>query len=353
MAVSRVAPQSPGCFVYVANAGDGEIAVLAVRSAESEPQRVQSVPITEAGRKGGMSTPMALSPDRSRLYVAQRLPPLPLTTFAVDRRSGRLTPAGTARLPGSTPYVLTDRTGRVLVSLANPGATLAVSAIGRDGRVASHAHQVLHIGHKLHCIAVDAGNANVYVSSTDDGVIHHFAFDAGAGMLAPADPPAVELGNGGDPRHMAFSPDGRFLHVTTEAGGRVASFAIDPASGRLHEIADVAMMPDGFSARPMTADIHLTPDGRFLYASERVLDTIVAYRVDAETGRLSLIEAVPTEAAPRAFAIAPDGAFMLVAGQKSGRLAAYAIDGATGRLTPGASIAIGAEPNWIEFVERG
>lgn len=340
-----------GFAVYVSNAGTSEVVVLRMTSADVAPTVVQTVSVPGGGGGRGLSSPMAVSPDRRFLYVALRMPPLPIACFAISGDDGRLTPVGIARLPGSTPYVATDRTGRFLFSAANPGATVAVSAIGADGLVAERAHQVIHIGHKLHCIAVDAANAHVYVSSTDDGTIHQFRFDAAAGTLAPGDPPAVTLNNGGDPRHMVFSPDGRFLYVTTEAGGRVASFAVDAASGRLSERPDTAMMPDDFAGRPLTADIHLTPDGRFLYASERVLNTIVAYGVDREDGALTPIGSQPVDPRPRAFAIAPDGTFLLAAGLDTGRITTYAIDGETGRLTRGADFAVGDLPNWIEFVD--
>lgn len=339
--------------VYVSNSGNGTVMVLKMSSAIDEPHCVQTIPIAEGDICGGMSTPMTVSPDRRRLYAAVRTAPLPITSFAIDHSDGILMPLGTARLPASTPYVVTDRTGRFLFSAANIGATLAVSAIDGEGRIERYAHQVLHIGHKLHCIVVDAKNAHVYVSSTDDGTIHQFDFDAATGHLAPGDPPSVALKAGGDPRHMVFSPDGRFLYVTTEAGGRVACFAVDLPSGRLTEQTDVAMMPGDFTGRPMTADIHLTRDGRFLYASERALNTIVAYQVDQASGALSRIETIANNGKPRAFAIAPDDSFMLVAGQDTGSITAYAIDRTTGKLTGGVQFEVGPQPNWIEFVEPG
>ena len=337
--------------VYVSNSGDGSITTVGMTSASEEPVFLQSIPIAKGNVSGGLSTPMTVSPSRRHLYAAVRTAPLPITSFAIDACDGTLKLLGTARLPASTPYVVTDKTGRFLFSAANIGATVAVSAIDGEGRIARLAHQVIHIGHKLHCIAVDAANAHVYVSSTDDGIICQFEFDAASGRLAPGDPPFIALNAGGDPRHMVFSPDGHFLYVTTEAGGRVACFAVEPGSGRLTEQPDAAMMPSDFSGRPMTADIHLTSDGRFLYASERVLNTIVAYRVDQSSGALSLIEAVVTDGKPRAFAIAPDNSFMLVAGQDTGTMSAYEIDQETGKLTKGTQFYAGPQPNWIEFVE--
>jgi 6-phosphogluconolactonase len=339
-----------GCFVYVSNAGEGKILAFRISSPDAEPEFIQEIQIAD-GPSVDTSTPMALSPDRRFLYAVVRTRPLPVAAFLVDRKVGRLTPLGRARLPASAPYVVTDRTGRFLFSAGNPGAIVALSAIGSDGRMERYARQVVHIGYKVHCVAVHESNRFVYVSSTEDGQIFQFAFDAGLGRLAPLDPPFVQLAGKGDPRHMVFSPDGRFLYVTTEAGGKVACFAVDPVSGRLTEKSSIGMMPASFARKSDAADIHLTPDGRFLYATERVLNTIVGYRVDGSTGGLSLIEAIPTEAVPRAFAIAPDGSFLLVAGLESGRMTAYSIDRQSGRLAAGASIAVGPAPNWIEFVE--
>ena len=346
-------PSDPhaGVFVYVSTSGDAAITVFRMKSATAEPEMLQKSPIASlANAGGGLSTPMAVSPDGRHLHVAIRKPPLPIASFAIDAESGRLTPLGMARIPASTPFLATDRTGRFLFSSANPGATLAVNAIDADGRVEARARQVLHIGHKLHCIVVDAGNRNLYVSSTDDEVIFQFRFDAEAGTLRPNDPPFVKLSGRQDPRHMALSPDGRFLCATTEAGGRVVCFAVDGSSGRLTEKSSIGMMPDDFSAGPLTADIHVTPDGRFLYATERRLHTIVAYRVDPASGALSLIEATTTEKIPRAFAIAPDGSFLVVLGEDTGKMVAYAIDRDTGKLVKGVELALGQKPNWIEFV---
>jgi len=339
--------------VYVSTAGDGTITALSMVSANDEPRRLQTIPIADGNSSDSVSTPMAVSPDRRRLYAAVRNAPLPITSFAIDPADGSLSALGTARLPASTPYVTTDRSGRFLFSVANIGATLAVSAIDKEGRIERYARQVLHIGHKLHCIAVDAKNAHVYVSSTDDGAIHQFDFDPADGGLVPCDPATVTLNAGGDPRHMVFSPNGRFLYVTTEAGGRIACFGIEAASGRLTEQPDIGMMPGDFTGRPLTADIHITRDGRFLYASERVLNTIVAYEVDQSTGALSRIETVDIEGIPRAFSIAPDDSFMLIAEQDTGNISAYAIDHDTGKLTKGVQFEIGPQPNWIEFVALG
>jgi 6-phosphogluconolactonase len=350
MSATSADPGERKFSVYVSNAGDGTITTLDMNSAFDEPRHVQSIPVAEGNISGGVSVPMTISPDRRHLHAAVRIAPLPITSFAIDPVDGTLAPLGSGCLPGTTPYVVTDQNGRFLFSAANIGATLAVSAIDGEDRIERYARQVLHIGHKVHCITVDAKNTHVYVSSTDEGTIYQFDFDAATGDLVPSNPATVTLNGGGDPRHMVFSPDGRFLYVTTEDGGRVACFSVDPVSGNLTELPDVAMMPDDYVGGSSTADIHLTKNGRFLYASERVLNRIVAYRADQDSGALSFIEAVVNNGKPRSFAIAPDDTFMLAAAHDTGVISAYAIDAETGKLTKGVQFETGPQPSWIELI---
>ena len=102
---------------------------------------------------------------------------------------------------------------------------------------------------------------------------------------------------------------------------------------------------------PWAADLHLTPDGKFLYASERRSSTLATYKVDAASGRLELIGHVPTEKTPRGFAIDPSGRYLVAAGQDSNGVTVYAIDAASGALSQRARLPLGKNPNWVEIVE--
>ncbi|MCY1562626.1 6-phosphogluconolactonase [compost metagenome] len=111
------------------------------------------------------------------------------------------------------------------------------------------------------------------------------------------------------------------------------------------------MLPAGFTGKPWAADLHLTPDGRFLYASERTSSTLSAFRVDASTGQLKPLGQTPTEKTPRGFAIDSSGRYLIAAGQESHSVALYAIDPATGALGKPSRISVGKNPNWIEIVD--
>ena len=102
--------------------------------------------------------------------------------------------------------------------------------------------------------------------------------------------------------------------------------------------------------KPWAADLHLTPDGRFLYVSERTSSTIRAFKVDAGSGRLTPLGSVPTEKQPRGFAIDQSGRLLAAVGELSNAMSVYAIDGESGALKFLQSYPAGKQPNWVEFV---
>jgi 6-phosphogluconolactonase len=112
-------------------------------------------------------------------------------------------------------------------------------------------------------------------------------------------------------------------------------------------------MPPGVVGKPWAADIHFTPDGRFLYTSERRSSTLAAFAVDPKGGWLTLVGRAETETEPRGFAIDPSGRWLLAVGQASHRLRVHAIDGKTGALSPHAEMEMGRNPNWVEIVALG
>ncbi len=110
-------------------------------------------------------------------------------------------------------------------------------------------------------------------------------------------------------------------------------------------------MPAGFAGKPWAADLHLTPDGRHLYASERTSSTISAFRVDAAAGLLQPLGQTPTEKTPRGFAIDSAGQFLISVGQDSHSLSVHPIDKASGALGAPKRLPVGKNPNWVEIVD--
>jgi 6-phosphogluconolactonase len=156
---------------------------------------------------------------------------------------------------------------------------------------------------------------------------------------------------GRGPRHLVFSPNNKFVYLLNELDATVYVFPYNAAKGTMgKEIQTISAMPKGSSVKPWAADIHMTPNGKFLYASERTSSTLAGYAVDPAKGTLTLIDSFPTEKQPRAFAIDPTGKYLFAVGEVSHSLTTYSIDQKAGALTKLKEMPIGKKPNWIEIV---
>jgi 6-phosphogluconolactonase len=353
----------PTAVVYVGAAGSNAVTVLALDGAAGRVTPMQTARF-EGVDQVGPSTPLAISPDRRFLFAGVRAEPYQVVTFAIDPKTGGLTQIGLGPLPDSMAYLATDQSGRFLFGASYGGSLIAVSPIGPDGLVGA-ALQSLGTGPNAHAIVPAPDNRFVLATNLGSDEIRVFRFDAASGALTPSQPPAVKTGMRSGPRHLAFHPNAPLVFLLGELDAVVRSFAYDAAEGRLIEISGVSAMPAGAPReapreapgeaplKPWGADIHLTPDGRFLYVSERTTSSLMGFSIDLSSGSVSLIEATPTEKQPRGFAIDPTGRFLAAVGELSDSLTLYAIDQKSGRLTPLHSLAVGSRPNWVAFFRLG
>ena len=353
----------PSRYVYVSNAEDGAISGYAMDLASGDLTPIGSF------AAGANVMPMAVSPDNRHLYAAIRSAPLSVATFAIDPGSGRLGRVATAPLPDSMCSIATDATGRFLLSASYGGSVAAVSPIGADGAITAPAHQVVTTGKHAHAIRPDRTNRWVLVPTLGGDHINQYRFDAVAGRLTPATPPTVAAKAGDGPRHLVISPDNRFVYVLCELTGIVIQFALDDDAGTLTARtrtasvpADAGLVPGGPRAPGTStvsdevpcvwaADLQITPDGRFLYATERTTSKIALFTVAAGTGAITYIGNFATETQPRGIGISPDGRFLVASGEKSDRIIVFAIDRSTGNLTTVGRYPTGKGANWVEFVD--
>ena len=340
-------------FVYVGNADSQDISVLELKP-NGDITPVETVAVPGPTKPGG-SLPLAISPEKHRLYAALRNEPYTVVTFDIDPKTGRLKLVGPGPLADSMAYITIDRTGRFLLGASYGGNKVTVNAIGPDGVVAP-AQEVVDTLPNAHAIIFDPTNRYVLHTSLGGDVVYQQKFEARTGKLSPNDPPTVSVKAKGGPRHLIFSPDKKFVYLLNELDAAIYVFPWDAATGTLGRETQVASaLPkdaDGkaLEIKPWAADIHLTPDGKYLYASERTSSTLAAFRVDAKTGALTGIGSFATEKQPRGFAIDPTGRYLLAVGQMSNSMTSYAIDKKTGVLSKLKQIPMGRNPNWVEIV---
>jgi 6-phosphogluconolactonase len=335
-------------FVYVGNADSQDITILELKS--SGELIAVGTAVVPGPAKPGSSMPLAVSPDKKRLYAGLRNEPYSAVTFAIDAKTGRLAPAGSGPLADSMAYIATDRSGKFLLSASYGGNKVSVNPIGPDGIVQA-ALQIIETQPNAHCILTDPTNHYVLHTSLGGDLVYQEKFDARTGKLTPNDPPSVSVKAKAGARHLVFSPNGKFVYLVDELDASIYVFPWDAKTGTLKkEVQVTTSLPKGFEGKPWAADIHLTPDGKFLYASERTTSTLAAFSVDPRTGLLTPIDSYPTEKQPRAFNVDPTGHYLLSVGQLSNSMTSYTIDKATGKLTKLKEYPVGKNPNWVEIV---
>ncbi|MGB8187451.1 MAG: beta-propeller fold lactonase family protein [Pseudolabrys sp.] len=357
-------------FVYVSNAQDGNIDTY---NMDMSTGALTPVGKTEAAK---LVMPMTLSPNKKYLYAVIRSQPTRVLTYAIDPASGALTQKASAPLPDSMPYVSTDHTGRFLFTASYGGDKLAVSPIGENGLVEAEAIQVIPTGRNAHSIMPDRSNNFVYAATLGANQVLQFTFDSKTGKLTANEPPAVSPEAGHGPRHLAFSPDNKYLYVLNELSGHVTQYTIDPSKGTLTLVDSISSVPAeaglawgapqapvGAAPAPASvaakdekpkvwaADIQITPDGKFLYSTERTTNKIALFTVAPGTGKLTYVTNFATEAQPRGIRIDPTGQYLVASGEKSDRVSVYKIDKGTGRLGEPNRYPVGNGANWVEIVD--
>lgn len=334
-------------FAYVGNADSTDISVFEM-AADGTMRPVQTIAVPGID-KPGASTPLAITPDKRVLIAGIRSQPFVAVSFAIDAATGTLSVLGSGPLADSMANIALDRSGKVLLSASYGGNKVALNPLLATGVVAEP-RQVIPTGLNAHAFLTSPDNRFAFATNLGSDQVLRFAFDAATGTLTATDAPAAKTPEKAGPRHFVFSPNGQFVYLLHELNGDVAAYGYAADSGAWTEIQRTTALPQGFAGKAWAADIHVTPDGRFLYASERTSSTITAYRIDAAGGRLATIGSVPTETQPRGFAIDPTGRYLAAVGETSHRLTVHAIDQASGALTALNSYPTGKKPNWVEFL---
>jgi 6-phosphogluconolactonase len=349
-AIAMTSAARAATYMYVGNAGSNEIVTLTLDPKTGELKEIDRFAVPGITKAGG-SIPMAVSPNKKILYAGFRGEPLVAATFAIDPKTGKLKHLGNGTLAHSMAYISTDHTGKWLLGASYPGHMVTVNPIGADGLVQAPKQSIQNLPNS-HSILVDKSNRHVMAASLGADVVNQFAFDAKTGDLKPNDPPSMKSAEKSGPRHFRFSKNEKFVYLLHELNATLAVFAYDAKKGLLTKQLQVisALPKEGAADKVWAADVHLTPDGKYLYASERGTSTIQQYQVDAKTGMLTANGSAPTEKQPRAFEIDPTGKYLYAVGELSDGMTSYSIDAKTGALTKLKQYPMGKNPNWIEIV---
>ena len=297
-----------------------------------------------------------------------------VSAFAINRSDGALSPMNTVASGGAGPtYISIHPGGRHLLVANYFGGSVAVLPILADGRLgessdvkvdagtvgprrATHAPpgSFAFSGHdRTHAHMIQADPSGRFVLHVDLGLdkILVWKFDADRGALTPNDPPDIALPPGDGPRHFAFHHNGRWLYSIQEEGSTIVRFDYDAASGHLQERQTISTLPPGFAGSNFCSGILVSADGRFVYAGNRLHDSIGIFAVGAG-GQLSFVGEEWTRGNyPRSFSFDPSNRFLYCCNQRADAVTVFRVDRGSGGLSFTGHYAAVGNPSHIVFVD--
>ncbi|RMV70609.1 hypothetical protein ALP05_05603 [Pseudomonas caricapapayae] len=357
-------PVQAATFAYISSPVDGLISQYRL------DEQSGALSLVEQTRAGEQVNPMAISPDGKALFAALRSKPYQVLSFSIEPATGHLKPLSQAPLAESLAYLSTDRSGRFLFGASYGADLLSVQPIDAQHRP-SDSIQTYKTGMHAHSVRTDPSNHFVYAGNLGVDRVLQYRLEPKDGKLVPIGEGYVAVPDNTGPRHLAFSPDGRFLYVVGEMSGTVTAFAINKKTGALQQTSQADGIPkhlklapgqardarnndlkDDPTPRIWAADIRITPNGKWLFISERTTSSVSVFKVDPASGKVTFAENYPVqEKQPRNIAVSPDGRWLLVSGEKSDKVGSYAI-GANGALQRVSEAPSGKGALWIEMLSQ-
>jgi 6-phosphogluconolactonase len=292
---------------------------------------------------------LALSPDQTKLYSIHAKAfgsqdPEQVAAYAIQNRTGGLKLLNRQSTHGTASCSLdVDATGKTLLVANYSTGDIASLPIAADGSLQPAATFLKHQGSSVntarqkephaHCILMSPDNRFALVADLGIDQVLVYKLDPATSQLTPNDPPFVKSPAGAGPRHLVFHPQLSRVYVINELLNTVSVYDYAADRGALTERQTISTLPPANKTETYTADLKITPNGKFLYGTNRGHDSLAAYKIDAE-GNLTLVEIIPSRGkGPQNLLISPDGRYLLCANMPGNSLAVFAIDAESGKLT--------------------
>jgi 6-phosphogluconolactonase len=289
---------------------------------------------------------LTVSANNKFVYaVNENSPNGSVSAFKFDPGTGKLELINSQQTGGSPAHVSIDKDQKnVFVSNYGSGS-LVVVPINKDGSLGAPTQTIQNKGGSVnkdrqaephvHSATLSPDEKHLFVADLGTDKVNIYRYrDSKVPALTPVTPAFVSAKPGSGPRHMDFSADGKFLYVVQELVAAVTVYSVDGA--KLTEIQTVSMVDANYKGKVSAADIHVSPNGKFLYASNRGDgDEIVTYEISPVTGQLRFIDRFRTLGkSPRNFIIDPTGKFLIAGNQNSNTVNVFTIDQKSGRISP-------------------
>ena len=321
-----------------------------------------------SAQHGGASpTYLTLSANHRFLYAVSETqtfrgaPGGGVSAFAVAPRTGDLTLLNQQPSNGAAPcYISLDHTGKTALVANYVSGNVSALPVAADGQLGAPTTDQ-HTGsgpHKnqtsphAHCLLPDPANTFAFAVNLGTDRVYGYRLDAARAQLTRAAEPAFVAKPGAGPRHLVFHPDGKHAYLINELNSTVTALAYEAAAGRFRELQTLSALPAGYTGENSCADIHVSRNGLFLYASNRGHNSIAVFAIDTSNGTLVPIQDVDTQGkTPRNFTLDPSGRLLLVANQNSNNIFSYRVDPQSGLLTPTGQSTEVPSPMFLQVTE--
>lgn len=284
-----------------------------------------------------------------------------IAAYAVVGKAGELKLLNRQSAMGSAAcYLDVDGTGKEVLVANYTSGSVASLPVKADGSLGESASFFQHPspdpankkkGPHAHCIVVSPNNRFAYVADLGLDQVLCYRLDPPNGKMTANDPPFAKTPPGSGPRHLTFHPNGKRIYVINEIGNTVTVFDYNADSGALTEKQTISTLPKDFTGKSYTADVKITPDGQFLYGTNRGHDSLAAYRI-GEDGLLTLIGITPSLGkGPQNLAISPDGKWLVCANMPGNNVAVFRIDAKAGTLTSAGTPVEATMPSCVRILK--
>jgi 6-phosphogluconolactonase len=284
-----------------------------------------------------------------------------VAAYAIDKKTGLLKFVNSQPTEGRAPcHININKSGSHIFAANYREGIVFVFPVNRDGSICAASCVIEHKGsgpnkerqEKAHAHYVSLTPDEKYLCAVDLGIdkIMVYNFDSTTGRLQPSGHSEVNIRPGSGPRHMVFHQSGRFAYLINELSSDIVAFEYSPEEGTFNEIQYISTLPSEYTGINYCSAIHISPDGRYLYGSNRVHDSIAIFNIDNNNGKLELIATVPTKGSyPRDFQIDPSGKFFYAANQNSDSIVVFRILLESGIIEPTGKVINVPSPVCIKF----
>jgi 6-phosphogluconolactonase len=310
---------------------------------------------------------LAISTNNKYLYAAMEsdtfdgAPGGGVGAFSIREESGKLGLLNLKSAAGNTPcHITADRLNKYLFTANYNEGTFTSFSINSDGSIGDIIFEIMHKGFgpnrerqekpHIHCAVLNPEEDHLCVADLGIDKIMVYSFNVKSGALNHKQNLDVAINPGSGPRQLEFHPNNKFAYLVNELKSDIVVLEYLSVDCSFNQIQHISALPDGFDKVSWCAAIHISPDGNYLYASNRGHDSIAVFHIDKDTGKLTHVSYTHTAGAyPRDFAIHPNGKFLIAANQNSGSLVPFSIDKNTGKLAQCGEPCAVPDPTCVKF----